>query len=179
MPWTELFPDPAIDVIGYREVGFSREAVWDWMLTHPCELLATEGFHARVDPPTLPLRKGDRILIHHELPLGYRERRYARINKLEPYVIGFGEVARPGVYDFFPHSYRFRLAELDAARCIVRFDVRGRFRIPGGRVWWMPWFQHTAPRRLEQLFDRLDDALRRDLGEPRRRRAQVPSGSPS
>ena len=163
MKLSTLFPEPFIDLKAFREVGFPREKVWAWMLTHPCELLATEGFHAHVDPPTLPLCKGDRIMVRHEFPLGLRENRYARINKLAPYVIGFGEVAERGVYDFFPHSYRFSVAELGPETSVVGFDVRGRFRIPGGRWLWMPWFQHIAPGRLENLLGRLDEALAKDL----------------
>ncbi len=158
-----LFPDPFVDLIRYREIALPREEIWDWMLTHPCELLAVEGFHARIDPPALPLRKGDAIRIHHVFPLGYRESRSARINKLTPYVIGFGEVADPGVHDFFPHSYRFRVAELDADRSVVGFDVRGRFRIPGARWLWMPWFSRIAPGRLDEALERLEQALARDL----------------
>ena len=162
-----LLPDTTIDICGFREVPFPRAKIWEWMLTHPVELLGTEAFHARVEPPSLPLAKGDKIMIHHEFPVGrlrYRESRYARINKLAPFVIGFGEVALPGVYDFFPHSYRFRLAELDADTTVVGLDLRGRFRIPAGRLLWMPWFQRIAPGRLQNMLARLDAVLCRALG---------------
>lgn len=159
-----LFPEPFIDLKAHREVAFPRQRVWEWMITHPAELLATEGYHARVEPARLPIAKGDRIMIHHELPLGIRESRHARINKLAPYVIGFGEVSEPGVYDFFPHSYRFSLAELDAETTVVGFDIRGRFRIPGGRFLWMPWFRQLAPARLQNLLGRLDLQLCEALG---------------
>ena len=165
MKLADLFPDPFVDLAGYRKVAFPRERVWQWMLTHPCELLGVEGFHARIERPELPLAKGDRIRIHHELPFGYRESRDARINKLVPHEIGFGEVADPGVYDFFPHSYRFTVAKQDEHSCVVGFDVRGRFHIPAARLVWMPWFQWLAPRRLDAALERLDALLRRDLSD--------------
>ena len=159
-----LFPDTSIAYQGYRKIAFPRPKIWEWMLTHPVELLGSVDFHERVEPPALPLAKGDKIMIHHAFPLGYRESRYARINKLAPFVIGFGEVALPGVYDYFPHSYRFRLAELDADTTVVGLDLRGRFQIPGGRVLWMPWFRLLSPFLMENTFDRLEAAVREGLG---------------
>lgn len=168
MDLAQLFPEkPIIDVRAFREIRFPRERVWEWMITHPCELLQVDSLHARVEPPELPLAKGDRILVHHEFPLGYRERRYAQINRLEPYVIGFGELVEEGRFDYFPHSYRFSVAELDAGTCIVGFDLRGRFRIPAARWWWMPIFRQLAPGRLEAALRRLERSLAEGLGRER------------
>jgi len=146
------------------------------MLANPCELLGFDPLHARVEPPELPLRKGMRIWIHHEFPFGYRERRYAQINRLEPYTIGFGELRAPGRRDYFPHSYSFTLDALGSAECIVQFRLRGRFRIPAARWWWLPWFRWSSPRRTEQALARLEASLLRGMqGEPALRGAD---GSP-
>ncbi len=168
MRLTDVFPDDAtIDLERFRKIGFPREAVWEWMLGHPCELLSIDPLHARVEVPGLPLEKGDRILIHHEFPLGYRERRYAQINKIEPYVIGFGELTEEGRFDYFPHSYRFSVADLDSESCVVGFHLRGRFRFPAARWWWMPWFRQIAPARFEDALDELEASIREGLREHR------------
>ena len=155
---------PVVDLRRYREVGAPRSEVWDWFLSRPEELMALDPLHARIEPVGLPLRRGSRVLIHHEFPLGYREDRVAQVTVLRPFVIGFGERVVSGT-DWFPHSYRFSLAGLDDRTCVVGFHLRGRFRMPGARWWWLPWFTRLAPARIDQALVRLEAALlRRDHG---------------
>ncbi len=156
---------PIVDLHRYREVRMPRDDVWAWFLAHPGRLLALDPLHARVEPVDLPLERGSRTLVHHEFPLGYREERVAQVTVLRPHVIGFGERVVRGT-DWFPHSYRFDVAELDAGTSIVGFHLRGRFRMPGARWWWLPWFTRLAPTRIDQALARLEDALLRRDGEP-------------
>ena len=123
------------------------ERVWEWMCdARTLTLFHLNVFHAHAECDEAELAPGVRVRIDHKL--GWkRERRVARISKLEPFEIAWAEVKEEGE-DWFPHFQRFTLTP-DGPECRLRNALRGTFRLPGARWWLVPWYRHVLPRVLD------------------------------
>ncbi len=94
---------------------------------------------------------------HHIWGL-YRQTRLARIRAYRKYFVAWGELQEHG-FDRLPHSQSFTVVPLDAQSCLVVNRLRGQFRIPGARYWFLPLYRQLAPRILDYENRRIAAAV--------------------
>jgi ligand-binding SRPBCC domain-containing protein len=122
------------------------DTVWHWM-SDVRRLLSLNLFHAAVTYPEPVRQSGLRIPVRHSIFGLYRRTRMARIHTYEKYVVAWGELQEEGI-DRFPHSQSFKVVPIDAQTCMIINRLRGKFRLPAGRYWFLPFYRWLAPRLL-------------------------------
>jgi hypothetical protein len=111
-------------------------------------LLRLNIFHTGVEYPEPVIQAGLQVPIRHNIFGLYRRTRIARIRAYRKYFVAWGEFQEYGT-DWFPHSQSFTVVPLDAQSCLVINRLRGQFRIPGARYWFLPLYKQLAPRILD------------------------------
>src|SRR5262249_13182738 len=81
------------------------------------------------------------------------------------YFVAWGELQEHGI-DRFPHSQSFTVVPLDAQSCLDINRLRGQFRIPGARYWFLPLYSQLAPRILDYENRRIAAAVTAELQSP-------------
>lgn len=137
-----------------RELAAPASAVWAWMRASPAlPLFTVNVFHrAAAGREPGPLAVGRRIDVEHRF-FGRREARVARIARLAAFAdgggeIGWGETKTDGE-DWFPHGQHIEVHPLGSARSRLVNRLRGSFRLPGARIWLVPWYRHVLPLILD------------------------------
>ena len=139
------------------QINASADTVWDWM-ADARRLLSLNIFHVAVPYPEPVTRAGLCVPIMHHIWGLYRQTRIARIRAYRKYFVGWGELQEQGL-DRFPHSQSFTVVPLDAQTCLVVNRLRGQFRIPGARYWFLPLYRQLAPRILDYENRRIAAAV--------------------
>jgi hypothetical protein len=139
------------------QINVSADTVWDWM-ADARRLLSLNIFHAAVPYPEPVTRAGLCIPIMHHIWGLYRQTRIARIRAYRKYFVAWGEFQEHGL-DRFPHSQSFTVVPLDEQSCLVVNRLRGQFRIPGARYWFLPLYRQLAPRILDYENRRIAEAV--------------------
>ena len=147
-----------------RRINASADMVWRWM-ADVRRLLRLNIFHAAVEYPEPVMQAGLRIPIRHNIFGLYRQTRLARIRAYRKYFVAWGEPQEHGT-DRFPHSQSFTVVSLDAQSCLVINRLRGQFRIPGARYWFLPLYSQLAPRILDYENRRIAAAVTAELQSP-------------
>ena len=129
------------------QINAPADMVWRWM-ADVRRLLGLNIFHAAVDYPEPVMRAGLQVPIRHNICGLYRQTRLARIRAYRKYFVAWGELQEHGI-DRFPHSQSFTVVPLDAQSCVIINRLRGQFRIPGARYWFLPLYSQLAPRILD------------------------------
>jgi hypothetical protein len=129
------------------QITASADTVWDWM-ADARRLLSLNIFHVAVAYPEPVMRAGLCVPIMHHIWGPYRQIRIARIRVHRKYFVAWGELQEHGL-DRFPHSQSFTVVPLDTQTCLVVNRLRGQFRIPGARYWFLPLYRQLAPRLLD------------------------------
>jgi hypothetical protein len=135
----------------------SADAVWQWM-ADVRRLLSLNIFHAAVEYPEPVTRAGLRVPIRHNICWLYRQTRIAYIRAYRPYFVAWGELQEGGI-DRFPHSQSFTVVPIDTHSCVIINSLRGKFRIPGVRYWFLPFYRRLAPRLLDHENRRIAAAV--------------------
>lgn len=130
-----------------RRINAPADTVWRWM-ADVRRLLRLNVFHAAVDYPEPVMQTGLQVPIRHNICGLYRQTRVARIRAYRRYFVAWGELQAHGL-DRFPHSQSFTVVPLDAESCLVVNRLRGQFRIPAARYWFLPLYRQLAPRILD------------------------------
>jgi hypothetical protein len=104
------------------------------------------------------MRAGLCVPIMHHIWGLYRQIRIARIRVHRKYFVAWGELQEHGL-DRFPHSQSFMVVPLDTHTCLVVNRLRGQFRIPGARYWFLPLYRQLAPRILDYENRRIAAAV--------------------
>ena len=138
-------------------INASADTVWSWM-ADVRRLLELNIFHAAIEYPEPVLRAGLQVPIRHNICGLYRQTRLARIRAYRKYFVAWGELQEHGI-DRFPHSQSFTVVPLDAQSCLVINRLRGQFRIPGARYWFLPLYRQLAPRILDYENRRIAAAV--------------------
>jgi hypothetical protein len=128
-------------------INASADTVWHWM-ADVRRLLCLNIFHTAVDYPEPVTQAGLRVPIQHNVCWLYRQTRMAHIRTYRRYCVAWGERQEHGV-DRFPHSQSFTVVPLDARSCVIVNRLRGTFRLPGARYWFLPFYRRLAPRILD------------------------------
>lgn len=128
-------------------INASADAVWHWM-ADVRRLLRLNIFHTAVEYLEPVMQAGLQVPIRHNIFGLYRQTRLARIRAYRPYFVAWGELQEHGL-DRFPHSQSFTVVPLDAQSCLVVNRLRGQFRIPAARYWFLPLYRLLAPRILD------------------------------
>ena len=128
-------------------INASADTVWSWM-ADVRRLLSLNIFHVAVAYPEPVMQAGLRVPIPHHIWGLYRQTRIARIRAYRKYFVAWGELQEHGI-DRFPHSQSFTVVPLDAQSCLIINRLRGQFRIPGARYWFLPLYRQLAPRILD------------------------------
>jgi len=139
------------------QINASADTVWRWM-ADVRHLLGLNIFHAAVDYPEPVTRAGLQVPIRHNICGLYRQTRLARIRAYRKYFVAWGELQEYGT-DRFPHSQSFTVVPLDAQNCLIINRLRGQFRIPGARYWFLPLYSQLAPRILDSENRRIAAAV--------------------
>ena len=139
------------------QINASADAVWDWM-ADARRLLSLNIFHVAVTYPEPVMRAGLCVPIRHHIWGLYRQMRLARIRAYRKYFVACGEFQQHG-FDLFPHSQSFTVVPLDTQTCLVVNRLRGQFRIPGARYWFLPLYRQLAPRILDYENRRIAAAV--------------------
>ena len=129
------------------QINAPADTVWYWM-TDARRLLSLNIFHVAVTYPEPVTRVGLCVPIMHHIWGLYRQIRTARIRAYRKYFVAWGELQEHGL-DRFPHSQSFTVVPLDLQTCLVVNRLRGQFRIPGARYWFLPLYRQLAPRILD------------------------------
>ena len=129
------------------QIKASADIVWDWM-ADARRLLSLNLFHVAVTCPEPVMQVGLCVPIMHHIWGLYRQTRIARIRAYHKYFVAWGELQEHGL-DRFPHSQSFTVVPLDEQSCLVVNRLRGQFRIPGARYWFLPLYRRLAPRILD------------------------------
>jgi hypothetical protein len=138
-------------------INASADTVWGWM-ADARRLLSLNIFHVAVAYPEPVMQAGLRVPIPHRIWGLYRQTRIARIRAYRKYFVAWGELQEHGI-DRFPHSQSFTVIPLDAQSCLVINRLRGQFRIPGARYWFLPLYRQLAPRILDYENRRIAAAV--------------------
>jgi hypothetical protein len=117
-------------------------------MTDARRLLSLNIFHVAVTYPEPVMRVGLCVPIMHHIWGFYRQIRIARIRAYRKYFVAWGEFQKHGL-DRFPHSQSFTVVPLDPQTCLVVNRLRGQFRIPGARYWFLPLYRQLAPCILD------------------------------
>ena len=139
------------------QINASADMVWRWM-ADVRRLLGLNIFHAAVDYPEPVTRVGLQVPIRHNICGLYRQTRLARIRAYRKYFVAWGELQEHGI-DRFPHSQSFTVVPLEAQSCVIINRLRGQFRIPGARYWFLPLYSQLAPRILDYENRRIAAAV--------------------
>ena len=140
-----------------RRINASADTVWDWM-ADVRRLLGLNIFHAAVEYPEPVMQTGLQVPIRHNICGLYRQTRLAHIRAYRKYFVAWGELQEHGI-DRFPHSQSFTVVPLDAQNCLIINRLRGQFRIPGARYWFLPLYSQLAPRILDSENRRIAAAV--------------------
>jgi len=138
-------------------INASADTVWGWM-ADARRLLSLNIFHTAVVYPGPVMQAGLRVPIPHHIWGLYRQTRIARIRAYRKYFVAWGELQEHGI-DRFPHSQSFTVVPLDAQSCLIVNRLRGQFRIPGARYWFLPLYRQLAPRILDYENRRIAAAV--------------------
>src|SRR5215510_6562638 len=141
----------------------SADTVWGWM-ADVRRLLSLNIFHVAVAYSEPVMQVGLRVPVLHHIWGLYRQTRIARIRAYRKYFVAWGELQEHGI-DRFPHSQSFRVVPLDAQSCLLVNRLRGQFRIPGARYWFLPLYRQLAPRILDDENRRIAAAVAALEGE--------------
>ena len=141
----------------FLQINASADTVWDWM-ADARRLLSLNIFHVAVTYPEPVMQAGLCIPIMHHIWGLYRQTRIARIRAYRKYFVAWGELQEYGL-DRFPHSQSFTVVPLDEQTCLVVNRLRGQFRIPGARYWFLPLYRQLAPRILDYENRRIAAAV--------------------
>ena len=139
------------------QINASADTVWGWM-ADARRLLSLNIFHTSVAYPEPVMQAGLRVPIPHHIWGLYRQTRIARIRAYHKYFVAWGELQEHGI-DRFPHSQSFTVVPLDAQSCLIINRLRGQFRIPGARYWFLPLYRLLAPRILDDENRRIAAAV--------------------
>ena len=139
------------------QINASADTVWSWM-ADARRLLSLNIFHVAIPYPEAVTRAGLCIPIMHHVWGLYRQTRIARIRAYRKYFVAWGEFQEHGL-DRFPHSQSFTVVPLDEQSCLVVNRLRGQFRIPGARYWFLPLYRQLAPRILDYENRRIAAAV--------------------
>jgi len=139
------------------QINASADTVWCWM-ADVRRLLGLNIFHAAVEYPEPVMRAGLQVPIRHNICGLYRQTRLARIRAYRKYFVAWGELQEHGL-DRFPHSQSFTVVPLEAQSCLVINRLRGQFRIPGARYWFLPLYSQLARRILDYENRRIAAAV--------------------
>ena len=104
------------------------------------------------------MQAGVCVPIPHHIWGLYRQTRIARIRAYRKYFVAWGEFQEHGL-DRFPHSQSFTVVPVDDESCLVVNRLRGQFRIPGARYWFLPLYRQLAPRILDYENRRIAAAV--------------------
>lgn len=138
-------------------IAASAETVWTWM-SDVRRVLRLNPFHEAVDSPEPVCQVGACVPIQHHIWGLYRQTRIARIRIYRRYCIAWGELQEYGL-DRFPHSQSLTLLPVDTQRCVVLNTLRGQWRLPAARYWFLPIYRRLAPRILDYENRRLAAAV--------------------
>jgi hypothetical protein len=138
-------------------INASADTVWGWM-ADVRRLLSLNIFHTAVAYPEPVMQAGLCVPIPHHIWGLYRQTRIARIRAYRQYFVAWGELQERGI-DRFPHSQSFTVVPLDAQSCLIVNRLRGQFRIPGARYWFVPLYRQLAPRILDYENRRIAAAV--------------------
>jgi hypothetical protein len=139
------------------QINASADTVWRWM-ADVRHLLGLNIFHTAVEYPEPVMQAGLQVPIRHNICGLYRQTRLARIRAYRKYFVAWGELQEHGT-DRFPHSQSFTVVPLEAQSCLVINRLRGQFRIPGARYWFLPLYRQLAPRILDYENRRIAAAM--------------------
>jgi hypothetical protein len=139
------------------QINASADTVWDWM-ADARRLLSLNIFHVAVMYSEPVMQAGLCVPIVHHIWGLYCQTRVARIRAYRKYFVAWGELQEHG-FDRFPHSQSFTVVPLDAQTCLVVNRLRGQFRIPGARYWFLPVYRQLAPRILDYENRRIATAV--------------------
>jgi hypothetical protein len=139
------------------QIHASADTVWGWM-TDVRRLLQLNIFHVAVESAAPVMQAGVRVPIRHNVCGLYRRTRVAHIRVYRKYFVAWGELQEGGT-DRFPHSQSFTVVPIEAQSCLVINRLRGTFRLPGARYWFLPFYGWLAPRLLDYENQRIAAAV--------------------